>query len=201
MSQDYIDDCFATDHVVQTDQQNIENNFAALKSAFSGVDSPPNTVAGMSWFDTTKKLKKLRNDANNAWLGVLVGTAALKLWLYLNAAQDGWAVDAGVADKVLAIKGGSNAYNVNGGQSAGTWTQLNHTHPGPSHTHLVRKTGWSQTTAQVSGTLKVSQNYSDDIAGADKATGAGGTETTGAGASGPAQRPAASVGTLQYPDI
>ena len=70
MSQTYTDNVFATDHAVQTDMQNIENNFAALKSAFSGATTPADTVAGMWWFDTTANILKLRNEANNAWLSV-----------------------------------------------------------------------------------------------------------------------------------
>lgn len=70
MAQDYTDDCFASDHVVQTDMANIEKNFAALKSAFSGATAPSNLVAGMWWFDTTSNILKLRNEANNAWQSV-----------------------------------------------------------------------------------------------------------------------------------
>ena len=68
--QTYTDNVFATDHAVQTDMQNVENNFAALKSAFSGATTPANTVAGMWWFDTTTNILKLRNEANNAWQSV-----------------------------------------------------------------------------------------------------------------------------------
>ena len=68
--QTYTDNVFATDHAVQTDMQNVENNFAALKSAFSGATTPADTVAGMWWFDTTANILKLRNEANNAWQSV-----------------------------------------------------------------------------------------------------------------------------------
>jgi hypothetical protein len=70
MAQDYTDDCFASDHVVQTDMANIEKNFAALKSAFSGASAPSNLVAGMWWLDTTAHILKKRNEANNAWQSV-----------------------------------------------------------------------------------------------------------------------------------
>jgi len=70
MSQDYTDNVFAPDHAVQTDMQNVENNFAALKSAFSWATTPADTVAGMWWFDTTANILKLRNEANNAWQNV-----------------------------------------------------------------------------------------------------------------------------------
>ena len=70
MSQTYTDNVFATDHAVQTDMQNIENNFVALKSTFWGPDAPSDPVAGMWWGDTTNKIIKLRNEANNAWLSI-----------------------------------------------------------------------------------------------------------------------------------
>lgn len=69
-AQDFTDDCFGTTHVVQTDQENVEKNFACLKSAFSGAAAPSNLVAGMWWFDTTTNILKLRNEANNAWQSV-----------------------------------------------------------------------------------------------------------------------------------
>lgn len=70
MSQTFTDDCFAAGHVGQTDLQNMEDNFAALKSAFSGAATPSDLVAGMFWYDTTAHILKLRNEANNAWLDV-----------------------------------------------------------------------------------------------------------------------------------
>jgi len=70
MSQDYSDDVFGTTQQVQTNMQQIEDNFAALKSAFSGTSSPPDPIGGMWWLDTTTHLLKVRNEANNAWLSV-----------------------------------------------------------------------------------------------------------------------------------
>ncbi len=70
MSQTYTDNCFATGHAVQTDMQNIEDNFAALKSSFSGNADPADLIAGMWWLDTNNDILKIRNEANNAWLSV-----------------------------------------------------------------------------------------------------------------------------------
>lgn len=53
--------------------------------------------------------------------------AGAKTWFYADSAPDGWTIDATVADALLALKGGSQAYNVDGGNLAGTWTQPNHT--------------------------------------------------------------------------
>ena len=60
-----------------------------------------------------------------------------KIYLYEDTAPTGWSVVA-VTDRVLAVKGGSAAYNVAGGNQAGTWTQPDHTLTSdeiPSHTH------------------------------------------------------------------
>lgn len=58
-----------------------------------------------------------------------------KIWIYENAAPTGWTLVAAAADAVLAVKGGSNAFKVNGGNQAGTWTQPNHNHTTPNHSH------------------------------------------------------------------
>jgi len=58
-----------------------------------------------------------------------------KIWTYVNVAPTGWAIIAGTTDGLLAVKGGSYAYNSTGGTQVGTWTQPSHTHTGPNHTH------------------------------------------------------------------
>lgn len=56
-----------------------------------------------------------------------------KVWLYENAAPTGWTLVGGLGDRLLAIAGGTDAYNVAGGNTAGdTWTISGLTH---SHTH------------------------------------------------------------------
>jgi len=90
----------------------------------------------------------LSNILTKADFGTTAGTACqgndarfipagTKMWFYQNTAPTGWVIDSTPADAILAVKGGSAAYNVNGGMAAGTWTQPNHTHTGPSHTHTV----------------------------------------------------------------
>lgn len=61
--------------------------------------------------------------------------AGTKMYFYQDTAPAGWTIDGAVADTLLSVKGGSQAYNVSGGTIAGTWTQPNHTHAGPSHVH------------------------------------------------------------------
>ena len=70
MSQTYTDDCYSLSMQATTSLQAFEDNFAALKSAFSGVTAPGNTVAGMWWYDTTAHILRVRNEDNTAWLSV-----------------------------------------------------------------------------------------------------------------------------------
>jgi hypothetical protein len=119
----------------------MEYNFATLKSMFSGSSSPGYNEAGQPWFDTNKKILKIRNQANSTWLGVMYGTTASKIWMYSNSATDGWVVYSSVTDKVLALKGGSAAYNRTGGGVGGSWTQPTHRHTistQANHVHQIR---------------------------------------------------------------
>lgn len=70
MSQNWTDDCFASDHQGLTDLQNIENNFQCLKTAFSGDSAPSSPSAGQWWYDTLNNILKIRNEANSAWIDV-----------------------------------------------------------------------------------------------------------------------------------
>lgn len=66
--------------------------------------------------------------------------AGTKLWFYQDTAPTGWTIDASVADSVIAVKGGTQAYNVSGGNLAGTWQQAGHTltiNEIPSHSHVL----------------------------------------------------------------
>lgn len=237
MSQDYTINSFQGDHAGQTDLLNMEKNHECHRSFFSGASAPSNAVAGHPWFDTTQNLPKIRNDANSAWIAILTGTIYQKLWIYRNDTDDGWAIDATVTDRVLALKGGSGLYNVNGGVNAGeTWANLKaHTHTGASHNHDIGnhvhqtyKDNGSSSHGQgydssgslvtipagvitASGThqhMLVGDQDSDenrmgDNYSANPASGSTDNETPGAGGgqSTADVRPAAAVGTLQYPDI
>ena len=64
-----------------------------------------------------------------------------KLWLYENVAPTGWTIDGACADALLTVKGGANAYNVAGGNQAGTWTVTGLTKD--AHTHSVPHDGWA----------------------------------------------------------
>ena len=192
MVQDYTDDTYGPAHVGGVDLQNIEENFAALKSNFSGGSNPGNTVAGMLWFDTGNEVMKLRDVGNSQWFTLLQGTAGLKVWIYSNVAIDGWTIDGAVTDQLLALKGGSTY--LTGGAAAGSWTWPSHTlsiAQIPSHRH------------DASSRFIVSDGNEVGSGGDNYGritytnyTGGGGTHSHGS----TTFRPAAAVGTLQYPN-
>ncbi len=205
MSQSWTPNVYQQATGAHTTMSNVESMFDALKSAFSGASAPSNPVAGQIWFDTAKKLMKHRNNADSAWRGILAGSAALKVWLYLNTAEDGWAIDSSVTDRVLALKGGSRAYNVNGGNLAGNWTisgvsTQNHTlteSEMPAHTHNVPVTQPGVTSGGGPINYPLAGGETDV---ATESTGGGTGHNHGVSADG-VFRPAAAVGTLQYPDV
>jgi len=204
MGQTFTDDCFAGTHVAQTDMGNIETNFATLKSNFSGSSAPSNPVPGQIYFDTTQKLLHFRNQADDDWLGLIPGDTDQKLWIYRNDTVDGMAVDSSVTDRVLAIKGGSNAYNVNGGNTAGTWTPVAHTlaiSEIPSHDHggVTGSGGHVHTGSNFGGPNPESTapQGTTEHTHTISSQGGGGSHSHGDGSA----RIAAAVGTLQYPDV
>lgn len=221
MGQTFTDDVFAGGHVASTDLQNIENNFATLKSMFSGTSQPSNAVAGMPWFDTTKKVMKQRNTANDGWLGLMHGDVNQKMWVYRNTAMDGWAVDSTPTDRVLAIKGGSTY--TTGGAGAGTWTTASHSHAkgtlaAAAHNHQWyqdadgAQTWQSDGETTTAGYVNHSQTWFVSALQGELTNTAGlalytknttttitGSTATDGGTS--TWRPAASVGTLQYLDL
>jgi hypothetical protein len=103
-----------------------------------------------------------------------------KLYFYENTAPTGWLYESSVTDKVLAVKGGSQAYNTTGGNVAGTWTQPNHTLTTPqipSHSHpSTIAPGSGAHTHDKSMRLSVNGSPSDDPVAAGGSS--GGTMTT-----------------------
>ena len=65
-------------------------------------------------------------------------TSTRKLYLYENTAPTGWTIDS-VTDKVLAVKGGTNGYNVSGGGLGGSFSIS--TANMPSHRHSISAPG------------------------------------------------------------
>ena len=212
MAQTWTDDTFAAGHVAQTDLQNMENNFACLKSSFSGAAAPANTVAGMLWFETDQLVLKVRNNADSAWYGLMHGDTSEKRLVYRDAAMDGYARDSGVTDRIIALKGG--AIYVAGAATAGSWTIPDHTlltaevpahthGASGAHTHTVR----GSATLGAANVVRSGSRAESNLDDADAALSAGSdhthTSVGGGGAHnhGATYRPAAAVCILVYLDL
>jgi microcystin-dependent protein len=208
MSQSWNDNTFEAGHVAQTDLQNMENNFACLKSSFSGAAAPANTVAGMLWFETDQKVLKTRNAADDDWYGLMHGDVSEKRLVYRDAAMDGYARDGTVTDRVLALKGG--AIYVTGGAVAGTVGIPSHaltTAELPAHTHDIKTyqdSGGIQT-YQIDSDYRTTAGATRDItapalsAGAHTHTSIG--SNTGHSHGGTGYRPSAAVCIIVYLDL
>ena len=126
MAQNYVVNYFDSTSAEGTATlQIMENNFECLRSMFSGSGSPSDMVAGMPWFSTSSNGLKIRNNDNDDWMGVFLAELTTKVWMYSNVAEDGWIIDSSVLDSLLALKttSGSLAYDIDGGNEAGTWSQ------------------------------------------------------------------------------
>jgi hypothetical protein len=214
MSQTWVSDLYTTTTVIDTTMGNMESMFATLRTNFSGSSAPAQVTGqniGQNWYDTTKKLLKVRNSTDANWRGILAGSASLKMWLYLNAAEEGWAIDAGsVTDRVLAFKGGSTY--VTGGANAGTWTITGMAVSSHNHQWYEWASGQSKTWAANGSTQIYFNTWADKttqaLASRHKSQDAyrwnqqSYTKNAASTASGDGSwRPSGAVGTLQYPDV
>jgi hypothetical protein len=200
MTQTWTDDVFAKGHAYDTDLGNVEINFACLKSIFSGAGAPANPVAGMLWFDTTKKLPKIRDHGNAEWFGIMQGDLSQKIWVYRNSAMDGWVVDSLVTDVVLALKGGTTY--TNGADTAGTWiiSGITSGNQSASHTHTATTGGASSTNVYnltpYPGGDTLANAHTHTITTGNQSASHNHTITHDG-----TSRIAAAVGTLQYLDL
>lgn len=101
--QTYYDNVYAGGMVVQTSMQCIEDNFAALKSTFSGAAAPNNPAGGMLWLDTTNNLLKQRDVANAAWITLWDMTKTT--WLAMLLANLGSAINGDRGDITVSGSG------------------------------------------------------------------------------------------------
>lgn len=98
-----------------------------------------------------------------------VGT---KMYFYQNSPPSGWTYDAAITDVLLSVKGGSDAYNANGGLQVGTWDQGNHVHSMNDHTHTTPD--HQLTEAQMPSHTHANQSAGSHNHDLSKGTGAGG---------------------------
>ncbi len=128
-------------------KENLEFHKDALERIFKTWSDTDNSAAvfnsAVGFSDGTYTYSFPTNGVA-AHSKIMLGTSSTIIWMYLDAAPPGWKVLATGADMVLAVKGGSAAYNVNGGNpdSVAAWavsglTADAHTHAGPSHTHTL----------------------------------------------------------------
>ena len=203
MAQVYTVDTYASTQVGTTSLQNMENNFAALKSRFSGLTAPSNLEAFMAWGDTTASVLKRYNAGGTAWLADLAGDSSLKWAIYRNDTAEGWSIDSTITDKVIAIKGGSQAYNANGGTTGGDWSgtgiDWDHRHDMPVSTFSTNDichtstwgTGTAITQSRFDGDHTVGSQSHNPLRCSDPVSN---PDISG-------WRPAAAICTLQYPNV
>lgn len=107
MAQNFTDDCFAPGNAGQTDLQNMENNFQALKTCFSGSSAPAGSTTGMLWaFSDTadsRMVLKMRGYNNSSWANLIYEEPGLSGGMVLNVYQQ---VLAGTG-----LSGGGNLYS------------------------------------------------------------------------------------------
>ena len=130
-----------------------------------------------------------------------LAAAGNKLYFYSNTAPTGWTIDAAVADVVLAVKGGSNDYNVSGGQTdQGSWTQPSHTLLSteiPIHAHLMGSNDSTAGDSSTPGLKEFIRNHGDGNGAncTSSTTGGGGSHNHGT-----TYRPLAAVGIIAEKD-
>ena len=228
MAQNYTINPYETTNALLSDMQKYEDNFECLRTLFAGASEPTiDKVAGMPWYDITERILKIRNNANDDWLGVMHGNTDMKIWIFKNSADLGWTIDDSVEDVVLAFKGRSEgydsttdiAYDTTGGVIAGVWQTPDDLEGGltlaqiPAHTH---GSGGAHTHPQVvvGGNWSYGAAYAIDpdlwryfYVGVYGYTNYAGVHTHDSVGSGQPHnhentyRPYAAVGTLQYLNI
>lgn len=153
----YIETTIGAEHNFLTDGSHTDITCTSIESSgklegTNVVFTPPIATPG-SAADTGKlygkdvngkiELHWLDEDGNEVQVtfsGSAVFPSGTKLWFDQNTAPPGWTYDNTRTDRVLAVKGGANAYSVDGGSVAGTWTQPSHTLVTteiPAHTHVI----------------------------------------------------------------
>lgn len=167
--------------------------------------------------DATYKAAFPTNPTFAADAIIMLGLSTTIAWFYVNAAPPGWkAYTAEGTDKVLAVAGGADLYNIDGGVEGGeTWANLKaHTHTGNNHNHqwynsqaaATVDTSWqsdgssgqnvSGTSPKTGGVRGMNVEVDIDFPSSDMFTINGGTGTSTGAQSTADVRPTAAVGKL-----
>jgi hypothetical protein len=90
-------------------------------------------------YETSNDIAVAALESYNSDSAVLAAPTGITLYIYNPAGEipTGWSAKSGPADCLLAIAGGSDAYNVAGENVVGSWTPTGHVHTGPSHIHTM----------------------------------------------------------------
>jgi hypothetical protein len=149
----YISETYDGGRIAATDLQRIEDNFEYLRTHFKAAAAPADPGGGLEgviWWDSsgganpsTSGVLRIRDDAG--WRAVFTGSAAFKIWAYLDTAENGWARDSNMKDQVLALKSDAGDYVTGATYNKGSWiisglTDSGHTH---THDHLHQIYNWT----------------------------------------------------------
>jgi len=168
------------DNVMAADINNVQDAVVALETKV-GIDSSAITTS-------------LDYKVNNFF------ATGRKVYLYENTAPTGWSIVA-VTDSVLAVKGGTNAYNVNGGNAGGTWTISGITGGShalsiaelAAHTHSTLAGATGNPAGNYASLTTAVYNYGINVS---ESTGSGAAHSHGASTHAGTWRPAAAVGII-----
>jgi len=76
----------------------------------------------------TQDTASLYYGTNTQWMPLAGFGAGTRMWFHQDTAPVGWSIVAGLGDRLLAVKGGSQDYDIAGGGQGGTWVQPSHLH-------------------------------------------------------------------------
>ena len=141
-------------------------------------------ILSMEGASTSESLPILARENALGSITMLVGNGSHKQWVYRNDATPMWVIDATITDSVIALKGGSRSYNVDGGNpdSVASWVISGSSLSGRTDT----ADGDQQSEGAAAGTASEFV-HTHGVSGVS-------VSFTGA------WRPKAAVGTMQYPD-
>ena len=131
-----LEDALARDHEFPGNEGSDagEHKFVKFFAPIATPGNEPNKgFLYLKDVDAKVELHFLDEDGNEIQLsavGAIYGSfpSGTKLYFYQDTAPSGWTIDAACVDALLAVKGGADAFDVVGGNQAGTWTQPNHEH-------------------------------------------------------------------------
>ncbi len=208
---DCLEDALAREHTFPGEKGSTAGKHVMMTLVDQAGD-PATPPSGQVVQYSKAQLPFLKN-ASGAVVRLMLGEGggATKCYFLQDTAPIGWTIETGCADALLAVKGGSNAYNVVGGTKlAGSWTPTphhhdvtigNHAHTTDSHSHSVNAhthdvvipiAGWPYSSGyhNIHGYLLVGNRgdlTDNDIMSSDRtltsASGGGGSTGSGGGGS------------------